>query len=360
MVAANDADVNKPGSPAWEMIDAQTATQAAMALMAAAELIRKFADREQQEVAAGMGSDMFDAGAATGALQGVSQALGIMAQLAFHEGVEAQKGTVEKAGRRLASRAVSALATARDHLNEILGDDDPAKQTNDEQDGGESAASKFIETANKAMNGKDVLDMTADELQALVVATVAEAVVAADAVKAEAKNGKDKYKSDDKMSDDKMSDDEMSDDDDDEDDDEDKAEKAKAPLTEAELEAQAAAKAARKEYKAAKKAAKQAADQATLTKSIEDALAKVAQENDVLKATVESLTENLEAVKKMAAPSDIVRIRPQDALNKSAERDVLDLEISKYENLAKTTQEPELRRGYNDRIKSLRAQMAAL
>jgi hypothetical protein len=358
-----------PGSPSWEKVDAATATAAAVALMSAGELIREFAERESMEVAAGEGNDIFDAGAAEMALIGVTRALGIMAQLAFHEGLEAQKGQVEKAGRRLSGKAVAALAAARDHLNNVLGDDDPASMKDDE-DGGKSAASKFIASANKALQtGEDVLDMTEEELQRLVVSTVAEAIVTAEAIKA-AEAPKDKAKKakkdkpaflQDKMADDDKKSDEMDEEsDDDKDDDEDDAEKAAAPLTEAEIEARDAAKAAHKEYKAAKKAAKQAAEQATMTKAIEDALAKVAEENDVLKATVESLTVNLEAVKKMAAPSDIVRIRPQEALNKSAERDALDIEIARYENLAKSTPEPELRKGYLAKVKALQATQASL
>ena len=342
-------DASAPGSPAWEAVDAMTATAAATALLNASELIRAFAEREAQEQQAGEGNALFDVGTALDALDGVVHALGIMAQLAFHEGQEAQKGEAVKAGRRLSSKAVSALAAARDHLNTVLGDDDPSQKTDEPA----SAADKFIESADKATKGRDVLEMDTDELKALVAETVAEAVVAAEAAKAE-KATKVKKDQKDKGDDSSKEDDAMSEDDD-EDDDAEKAEKS-----EAEIEADRVAEEARQELKAAKKAQKQAAKQAEMTKAIEDALAKVAGENDVLKATVEALTTDLAAVKKMAAPSDIVRTRPQDALVKSAERDALELEVARFENLVKSTQEQDLRRGYNEHLSLLRTKIAGL
>ena len=344
-----------PGSPAWEAIDAATATAAAISLMEASELIRTFAQRERMEVAAGEGNDIFDAGAAEAALVAVSQAIGVMAQLAFHEGMEAQKGQVEKAGKRLASKTITALAAARDYLNTVLGSDDPALADQDSGDGtgGNNAADKFIASANKALNSeRNVLDMNEEELQKLVVETVAQAIVVAEATKGSVKKGKKDKKED--MSgygDEKSSED----DDDDEDDD-----AMKADMTPEEIEANEAAKAARKELKAAKKAAKNAADQAAVTKAVETALAEVAKQTEGLNATIEKLTTDLDTVKKMAAPSSIVRTRPQEALTKSVERDSLEMELAKYENLAKSTNEPELRTGYNDRVKSIRSQIAAL
>jgi len=173
-----DAAAAIPGSPGWETLDAETATQAAMALMAAAELMRTFIQREMQEVAAGEGSDAIDAYAVSSAICGVNDALGVMAQMAFHEGLEAAKSLADdeiviKAGRRLAGKTVAALATARDkakdladHIGGVLGDDDPAKKND---------ASKSADDNNQ----KDILDMTEDDLQKLVATTVAQAVVAA-------------------------------------------------------------------------------------------------------------------------------------------------------------------------------------
>jgi hypothetical protein len=350
-----------PGSPAWEAVDAATATAAAVSLMQAAELIRTFADRERMEVAAGEGNDIFDAGAAEAAMVAVSQALGVMAQLAFHEAMEAQKGQVEKAGRRLASKTITALAAARDYLNTVLGSDDPALADQDKGDGsGSDAADKFIASANKALDSeRNVLDMTEEDLQKLVVETVAQAVVAAEAVKGMAK-GDDDMK--DKKNKKKKSDDDeaMVSSDDDEETEDDMEEASKADLTPEEIEANLAAAEARKELKAAKKAAKHAAKQAAVTKAVEAALEEVAKQTDGLNATIERLTSDLDTVKKMAAPSSIVRTRPQEALTKSVERDAMELELAKYESLAKSTNEPELRTGYNDRVKQIRSQIAAL
>ena len=359
-----------PGSPAWEAIDTATATAAATALMQASELIRTFAQREQMEVAAGEGNDIFDAGAAEAAMVAVSQALGIMAQLAFHESMEAQKGHVEKAGKRLAGKTIAALAAARDHLNTVLGSDDPALAAQDSGDGsdGDNAADKFIASANKALDSeRNVLDMNEEELQRLVVNTVAQVVVAAEAVKGKAYDdnvdgiagGKAANKKS-KKKNPKANIADLVDEADHGDNDSGSMDAAKAEMTPEEIEANLAAKAARKELKAAKKAAKAAAKQASVTKAVETALAEVAKQTDGLNATIEKLTTDLDTVKKMAAPSSIVRTRPQEALTKSVERDALELELAKYENLAKSTNEPELRIGYNDRVKQIRSQIAGL
>ena len=359
-----------PGSPAWEAIDTATATAAATALMQASELIRTFAQRERMEVAAGEGNDIFDAGAAEAAMVAVSQALGIMAQLAFHESMEAQKGHVEKAGKRLAGKTIAALAAARDHLNTVLGSDDPALAAQDSGDGsdGDNAADKFIASANKALDSeRNVLDMNEEELQRLVVNTVAQVVVAAEAVKGKAYDdnvdgiagGKAANKKS-KKKNPKANIADLVDEADHGDNDSGSMDAAKAEMTPEEIEANLAAKAARKELKAAKKAAKAAAKQASVTKAVETALAEVAKQTDGLNATIEKLTTDLDTVKKMAAPSSIVRTRPQEALTKSVERDALELELAKYENLAKSTNEPELRIGYNDRVKQIRSQIAGL
>ena len=359
-----------PGSPAWEAIDTATATAAATALMQASELIRTFAQRERMEVAAGEGNDIFDAGAAEAAMVAVSQALGIMAQLAFHESMEAQKGHVEKAGKRLAGKTIAALAAARDHLNTVLGSDDPALAAQDSGDGsdGDNAADKFIASANKALDSeRNVLDMNEEELQRLVVNTVAQVIVAADAAKGKAYDdnvdgiagGKAANKKS-KKKNPKADIADLVDEADHGDNDSGSMDAAKAELTPEEIEANLAAEAARKELKAAKKAAKAAAEQASVTKAVETALAEVAKQTDGLNATIEKLTTDLDTVKKMAAPSSIVRTRPQEALTKSVERDALELELAKYENLAKSTNEPELRIGYNDRVKQIRSQIAGL
>lgn len=392
-----DADAAAPGSPAWEAVDAQIAHDAALALKTASELIRQFAQRESVEVAVGEGNDIFDTMEAESALCGVSHALGIMAQMAFHEGLEAAKSlddedVIEKAGKRLSTKSVTALATARDHISILLGEDDPAKHDKKETTSGKSAADKFIASANKALLSKEIDNMTADELIKLLderdaqkAAEAAEEIVdeevdetaekgksamdQADSV-ANAKTANSKAKTRKKkvaVTDDALEDEAdqgdhdsannnstgaaKSADEDDVDDDID--------LTPEVIEANEAAKAAKKEAKRLRKAAEQAALTAALTKSIEENLTKVVEQNTVLNATVETLREELDGVKKMAAPSDIVRMAPVADLNKSAERDAMDLELTRYEHLAKNADNIEYRRECSDRAKALRVRIAA-
>jgi hypothetical protein len=103
------------------------------------------------------------------ALVGVTSALGIMAQLAFHENLEAQKSLEErdiaKAGKRLSTKSVAALAAARDHLTSLLGNDDPAKPSDvEEAEKGSDAAMRYIGDADKALLVKEIEDMTTEEL----------------------------------------------------------------------------------------------------------------------------------------------------------------------------------------------------
>jgi len=77
-----------------------------------------------------------------------------------------------------------------------------------------------------------------------------------------------------------------------------------------------------------------------------------------LLAAEKSTEDRLATVEKMAAPSTIVRTRPTDDLHKSAERDAIDLEIAKLEQLARDTPEMELRRGYTQAAKELRVRLA--
>ena len=386
-------DAATPGSPAWEAVDAATATAAALALTNASELIRQFAQRESIEVAAGQGNDTFDAYAATAALSSVSDALGIMAQLAFHEGLEAQKGigddedadtNVEKAGKRLSGPSVAALAAARDkakelstHLTEILADDDPAKTNKTKDNSGKSAAAKFIQNANKALLAKEIETMSTDELEAVLdsrdeklVGIIAEAlkgkslddqndsVAGAKNANASSKNKKPKKNNFDLEDEQDAGDDDAGSDDaakaeSDKTEKHAKANAVKAELTPEEIEARAAKKAAKKQLKKAERAEKAAAEYAKVRKAVEEATAEVQKTNAVL-------TERLEAVEKMAAPGGPVRTRTQDAITKSAERDAIDLEIARYESLAKSTDDRELATGYREAAKQLRAKLATL
>ena len=324
-----------PGSPAWEAKDAETATAAATALMSAAELMRQFGQRESAEVAAGMGNDIYDTGSANAALTYISQALAVVAQLAFHEDMESKKGDddMEKAGRRLSGKTVAALATVRDHLNNVLGDDDPASKKDDEVDG-DSAADKFIESATKATTttGKDVLDMDEQDLTRIVAETVAATIAASDAAKGKAlddekasvASAKDEH-ADSNAKDPKAEDEDLEDEADHEDDDPGSTDAAKA------------------------------ADEAPVSKALEDALTKAVEQGESLKAAVEALREEVEAIKQIAAPSDIVRTRPQDAVTKSEVRDRTEIEIARYEDLARNTPDADLRKGYIEKAKSLRS-----
>ena len=160
----SSGDEADPGSPAWEAVDAQIACDAATALMAAADCIRQFKQREEVEVAAGEGNDVFDAFDACQALCAVTDALGIMARLAFHEGLEAAKSLddtddVEKAGKRLSRQTVTALIGVRDHITKLLGQDDPGT-TDDE-------ATKSVEIEMHALTN-EIEDMQFDELTKLL------------------------------------------------------------------------------------------------------------------------------------------------------------------------------------------------
>ena len=385
-----DDSAADPGSPAWEAVDAETAKAAALALMTASELIRQFAQRESIEVAAGEGNDAFDVGAAEMALCDVSRALGTMATMAFHEGLEAAKSTddpevAQKAGKRLSTRSVSALAAARDHLNKLLGNDDPAK-SNDDDKAGKNASDKFIANANKAIMAKELDDMTGEELIKLLderdearraadqeaKQEVEQEVEQEDAEKGKAAtdeveavtNAKDVRRRA-KAKDPKAEEEDL----------EDEAEqgdhtsantspkgaaKAEADPTPEEIEANETTDRLRKELEVAEEAQKQAAANATLSAKIEEHLAKVVEQNDVLKATVTELQEELENVKKMAAPSTIVRTRPQDAMDKSAEKDELDLHIAHLERVARETADQDIRKASREEAKELRAQLAAL
>ena len=375
--SAQSDPTQTPGSPEWEAVDAATATQAAQTLAEAAELIRTFAQRESMEVAAGEGNDNFDAGAAAAALAGVSQAIGIMAQLAFHEGLEAQKSLEDaglaKAGKRLSGKTVAALATARDHLNDLLGDDDPANA----QDDGDDAVSRYIESANKALLNEEIQNMTTDELTKVLNARDERLVeILADVLKGKSAddnsesiaNAKDANKKSKKKSPKaEMTDleDEAEQGDaesantspegaaksEETEDEEDLA--AKADLTPEEIEAKQAAREAKKALKAARKAEKEAAEAAAVQKAIAEGVAEATE-------AVRTLQERLATVEKMAAPSSIVRTRPQDALTKSVERDELEIRLAALERISRETPDADIRKAKREEIAEIRTQIAAL
>lgn len=370
-----------PGSPAWEAVDADTATNAALALMTAAELIRTFGQREAVEVASGEGNDIFDTFASEEALCGVTRALGIMAQMAFHEGLEAAKsldddGVAEKAGKRLSTRSVSALAAARDHLNELLGKDDPATKDKSD-DNGKSASEKFIASANKALLAKEIDNMTAEELIKLLDERDAQkAAEAEEAAKAtnptqdvdntnaiaggKSANSKAKTRKKKVASTDDVLEDEATQGTNDSASSPAtgaaKSEEVIAELTPEEIEANEAATKARKAHKEAKKAQKKAAENAAIAKAITESVAKAT----ASLAEVDVLKERLAVVENTVAPSDIVRTRPADAIAKSAERDAMELDLARCERMSKSASDLDTRREYNDRAKALRVRISAL
>ncbi len=372
--SSDDADDSmvpgSPGSPEWEAVDAQTAKDAALSLMAAAELIREFAQRESTEVAVGEGNDVFDTFVAEDALCGVTHALGIMAQLAFHEALEAAKSLtdqdeIEKAGKRLSTKSVTALAAARDHISELLGDDDPAKNDKNDQPSGKSAAEKFVESANKSEG--NILDMQEDDLQKLVATMVAQAVVAAKSVEEEAEKPGDEEVTEtaEKTADTPAVEEAVVEVVEDAEVIEPEAVKAveepvlKAELTPEEIEANEATEKLRKELADAEARQKEVAANAALSAKIEEHLARVVEQNEVLKSTVEDLKTELESVKKMAAPSDIVRTAPAEAQSVAKARDEIEFRITMLENEARITPDPAVRAGNREIIKELRAQLTA-
>ena len=306
---STDADASVPGSPAWEAVDAATATAAAQALITAAGLLQTFCQREAQEVIAGEGSDVVDVYMAQDAICAIQSALGTVAQLAFHEGLEAAKSlpddeVVEKAGRRLAGKTITALAAARDkakdladHIGGVLGNDDPKKPS-----------SGIKSAADNDLISKEIEDMTGDELMQLLderdarkaaeVETAEKGAVAQNAKDsiAAGKDANDKAKGKDPKADDKDLEDEAEDNDDgstnspkgaakstdtedaevtddtevEKSDETVDADDVKVELTPEQIEAKKARKEAKKQLREAKEAEKIAAETAALTKALEE------------------------------------------------------------------------------------------
>jgi hypothetical protein len=349
----DDDGTGTPGSPAWEAVDAQIASDAANAILQAYELTRQFRDREAIEVAAGEGNDVFDTFEASCVLDLLSAAIGQMATLSFHEGIAAQKSTeevAEKAGKRLSTKSVTALAAARDHLTQLLGDDDPAKASDDSDEDDDASKSE-----------RDVLNMTPDELTELVAATVAKAVVevekgktAADAkVKGKSAKKKAAVTDDTDNADQGDADSETAPPAD--------ATKAEADetaepvveLTPEQIEAKKARKAAKKELRKAEEVEHKAAEDARVAALITERVEKAT-------AEVEGLKSEIEAMKHRLIPNGPAKTSPPGIAAKAAERDVLELEVSKYERMAKDTSDRTLEQGYLDLAKASRDKLANL
>lgn len=377
-------DAAAPGTPAWEAVDAQIAHDAALALKTAGELIRKFAQREAVEVAVGEGNDIFDTMEAESAMAGVAHALGIMAQMAFHEGLEAAKSldddeAVEKAGKRLSTKSVSALAAARDHISQLLGDDDPAKaDKNEKTDGGKSAADKFIEHANKAVLAKEIENMSTDELTKMLdereerlVELIAEALkgkpaaMQADSVSnAKTANGKAKAKKP-KEEDKDLEDEADQGDHDSANTSPSGAAKAVEDMTPEEIAAKEMMDEAIAMKKEAKKAQKQAAQDAAVAKEIKEGIEEATKAYESLQerlGNVDELRNRLATVEKMSAPVEDspVRVAPVEDLTKAPRQIVIENEVARLEGLARNEANREIRKAYEDRANDERAKLATL
>lgn len=129
-----------------------------------------------------------------------------------------------------------------------------------------------------------------------------------------------------------------------------------------------AKKAAKAEKKAAKgktektetsDAAKAEEHQEEVQETPAEAAAKAATEE--IKEVVREVTERLATVEKMAQPGGPVKTRTQADLSKSAERDALDIEVARYEQLAKDmAADPDVRQGYQEKAAAARVKLAAL
>lgn len=371
-----DGDASKdPGSPDWEGVDAATAKDAALCLMHASELIRKFAQREAIEVAAGEGNDVFDTMAAEQAMCDVSHALGIMAQMAFHEGLSATKSTgdVTKAGRRLSMKTVGALAAVRDHITNLLGPDDPSAKAPTKKKG-KSSSERFIDAANKAQLSKEIEEMTVDELDKVLGARDKKLVRVLsketskqmkkmkrgmsareerDADKDAKRENRRSNRKHPKRKDKKLVDEAVQGDRSSASGTINAVGGAKSVRTPEQIEARTQRRDAAKALKAAKRAEKQAKKQAAIAKALEESKTQAV-------SAVSALEERLATVEKMAAPSPIVRTRPTEALKASADKDVLDVQITKLEEIMKSTSDRDIREGSRVRLAELRAKRAEL
>jgi hypothetical protein len=259
-------------------------------------------------VATGHADDMQDVWDLADALYAIQCALGIVARVAFQE--EAEGAT--KAGKVLSGKSKGAITSAISALKNLL-----AAAGEDVTDG-EDAAAKAQE---------NFLAMTKDELIALLDES--------DAAKAENRKAKKAAKAE-KSADAVTA----------------EAER-RAAMSPEELEAEDAAKAAEAEQEEAAKAEQVQATAAAVAEKVEAAIKGVTEQVDAMKA-------ELETVKKMAAPGGPVKTRTPDAVGKSDQRDILALEIAELEKRAGLTTDSDIRKGYQERAKAARAQLAKL
>lgn len=306
-----------PGSSAWEQADAECLSQAAQALTQVCEKVRHFIGREQQEAAAGQ-DECGDICDAQDALSLVSAALGIVARLSYTEGA----GKAEKAGRVLSAKNVAGLKAAVKAIQDVLATAGEATKSEedivtkdelfaalDERDEARRAAKKATRQAER-----DAAKAKRDEKRAAAKA-------AREAAKAA------------------------------------KAEQRKQETPE-EREARKAAKAERATAKAEAKAARKAGKAQAAAKAVGDEVREVV---TGIASQLAQVADRLSTVEKMAAPGGPVKTRQPADLTKSAERDRLEMEITRLDNRAREMAgDPETQRGYAERINALRKQLDAL
>jgi hypothetical protein len=337
---SHECDETMSRSPTWETVDEQAAADAAVALMQAAVCIRAFAQHQTQEVEAFDDHDRFDSYAAQQALCSVSEALGVVAQLALHEGLAAAKTppdgeTVEETRRRLSGKTIDVLAAARDnakeladHLTGVLGDLDPVHTTAGTVSDDPSDVDSDLSDGDKELPGEDIDEMMGEELiKLLYERDEARRVVHTEAneskkdkteqPEAEAPSYADKAHNYSKKKNFKVEDTRLEDEADDDDNDGGKGGRVKTP---AEIEADQAVMAARKEVKRAKKAAKLIAKQARVARAIEEARAEAAAMVRDLQAKVDEISKQLDLI------SDL-RMTPSDVQKTQTDKDLLALRI---------------------------------
>lgn len=150
-------DDGVPGSRTWETADSARLNEAARLLAQAQSLISVGAGREEVEGQTIDPDDMQQAWSLQDACSMLNSILGLVAAMAVTEENEADMAPdgATKSGKRLSGKSLTALTAARDHLNALIGADDPSSTSSD----GEDSAAKQQE---------DILAMTKDELIAIL------------------------------------------------------------------------------------------------------------------------------------------------------------------------------------------------
>lgn len=157
----DQTDATIPGSSAWEAQDAEALIEAGQLLATAGSKLGMSANRERMEVATGHADDMADVYDLSDAISLVQSALSIVARVAFTEEAEAQSaGSMAKSLR--SPKSAEAVRNAIGELSLLAKATDP---------GGAAVGSQKGATM--------ALDITTEELGALIKSGVTEAVTEA-------------------------------------------------------------------------------------------------------------------------------------------------------------------------------------